>query len=873
MAKAVHRKGQIAVMQHGDVDISDCLFDTGATGASYIHRKFVKAHRELLAPFKIKRRNSVYLADRTTRIDLEEAYVLTVSFADANGVLHTGSELFYVLPDMGHDMIVGLPAIVTSYSELHKQMIDSAVDEWTRKVASQQPQGASQQPGELANMAPDILNPANEQSDMAPGETRFPWKIAMDEEAPEDADTPLPSSFADVLDFMETPHDEAVQEFLAELESRIHPDFLKETRVLELLQTKGLGVFVPASWDGIQGFEPIELEFKPGMPDRMKPPARRINPKLYAHAKLEYDRLLKYLYRLSDSPIASCLVIAPKATAPFIRFCGDYVAINLYIVIGNHPIPSPRLELEKIALYRYIIELDAANAFHQLKIGPITSARLSVQTPWGQVEPMFLPEGVGPASFLLQEIMTKIFKGFEDWTIVIFDNILVLAHDYQDAYKKLEMVLDRCIQHNLILKLKKSKFGFQESDFFGYVCRNHSYELSQERKDSIAAFPFPTSLKKMQSFLGTANFFTPFVPHFSTFAAPLYEMAHKEFDWDPATWTKDYMGSFEGFKKALQDAVAICYPDYDREWILRTDASMFGVGGALLQVYEPEDGSPRVYQPIGFFSQKFSPQATRWSTIEQEAFGIYASVQHFSYYLRCKPFIVETDHNNLIFMEKSVVPKIVRWRVLLQAFVFLVRHISGKLNSVADWLSRWEDRLPDAPDSTLAALQLSDAPPASTPEEALAQVHGGRMGHHGARRTWLDLCKHFPGHQIPYQFVAEYVATCPICQKLRLDMVDGLAPVVRHLKPAHSRSTIGIDTLTVTPPDEEGYCYLIVIVNHFTKFAYLYPSKNKEALSVAHAVFGYVCHFGLVDIIMTDPGTEFKNELLATLTKWLGVRC
>ena len=109
------------------------------------------------------------------------------------------------------------------------------------------------------------------------------------------------------------------------------------------------------------------------------------------------------------------------------------------------------------------------------------------------------------------------------------------------------------------------------------------------------------------------------------------------------------------------------------------------------------------------------------------------------------------------------------------------------------------------------------------------------MGLNGARRTWLNLCKYFPGHSIPYHFVAEFVATCAVCQKLRLDMVDGLDPVVRHLKPPHSRSAIGIDTLTLTPPDDEGYCYLIVVVNHFTKFAFLHPSKNKDALSVAHA--------------------------------------
>ena len=62
--------------------------------------------------------------------------------------------------------------------------------------------------------------------------------------------------------------------------------------------------------------------------------------KLYDNAKKEFQRLMIYMYEPSDSPIASCLVIAPKATAPFIRFCGDYVEINKYIVIGQYPIPN-----------------------------------------------------------------------------------------------------------------------------------------------------------------------------------------------------------------------------------------------------------------------------------------------------------------------------------------------------------------------------------------------------------------------------------------------------------------------------------------------------------------------------------------------------
>ena len=64
----------------------------------------------------------------------------------------------------------------------------------------------------------------------------------------------------------------------------------------------------------------------------MKPNARPIYPKLFEHFKKEFDRLLSSMYVRCDGPVASPLVIAPKATAPFIRFCGDYQAVNKFIL-------------------------------------------------------------------------------------------------------------------------------------------------------------------------------------------------------------------------------------------------------------------------------------------------------------------------------------------------------------------------------------------------------------------------------------------------------------------------------------------------------------------------------------------------------------
>ena len=109
------------------------------------------------------------------------------------------------------------------------------------------------------------------------------------------------------------------------------------------------------------------------------------------------------------------------------------------------------------------------NSFHQIPIDQDSSDLLSVSTPWGLYRPKFLPEGVGPASGILQAIVRKVFAEFEEWIIVIFDNFLILASDYHDAVAKLQLLLQQCHKHRLVLK--KSWIGTNVVTFFGYEVR------------------------------------------------------------------------------------------------------------------------------------------------------------------------------------------------------------------------------------------------------------------------------------------------------------------------------------------------------------------------------------------------------------------
>ena len=305
------------------------------------------------------------------------------------------------------------------------------------------------------------------------------------------------------------------------------------------------------------------------------------------------------------------------------------------------------------------------------------------------------------------------------------------------------------------------------------------------------------------------------------------------------------------------------------------------MGAVLLQIRTLLDGT-NVLEPIMCASAKFSGPATRWTTIEQECFAIYFAILTFAYFLYGNVFTIETDHNNLRWMEQSKVPKIMRWCAYLQSFQFLVRHIPGKQNVVADFLSRFmflfrpldldyaegEDEVEQLGSHVLAVIAEEQEEEVDGVTKIFRACHNSRVGHFGGRRTFNIANKHFPGHGIPIRVFMELVAACVICQKYRLGMLDNLKPVVRHLKPPHHRSVIGCDTLEISPRDKFGNLYVDIIVNHSTKLVKLYAKPEKSAVSTATSLFLFMCAYGLFDVIMTDPGSDFKSEVVGHLVRW-----
>ena len=603
----------------------------------------------------------------------------------------------------------------------------------------------------------------------------------------------------------------------------------------------GRKVFVPQNWDCIK-VDPIHLEVDDELPKHHYARGRPPPKKLEAAARSELQRLLKYMYVKSKSPWVSDNVWAAKATAPFIRSCGDYRWINNHIRTQHAYIPNVQEELAKLRHFQYFCDFDLTNAFHQFKLDDATSELLSIMTIEGPIRPKFMPEGISPASSILQNHVREIFKDFKDDSLIMFDNLTIGAHSLEELFEKQKTFFATCIKYNIFLKFSKSYFGVTSIKFFGYIADGHGYRFEQSRIQALMDLPFPTTgsdadkRKQMQSILGTANFLSSCYVHSSLkttkdtknnplwadLIGPLADTTHKDFPWsNESKWLRDYRNDLKRLKEHLHKVTTLHYPDYQLPWILRTDASTQGVGAILFQIRKNEEGV-EIPEPIATVAHKFSTTAQKWETIKQEGFAIFYAVKKLTPYLSGKDFLIETDHRNLVYMERSEVAILIRWRLFLQQFRFRIRHIKGVDNVVADTFSRL---FPDADEHErteevmLAHTQediteFEEAEPnlhrkketktvnygytARIPEydELINRVHGHDCLHFGQRYTWRKLAMLFPGHFVPQQYVNYYVQQCEVCQKLREhNKLDTYKPRERILKVDDPRKRIAIDAI------------------------------------------------------------------------------
>ena len=138
----------------------------------------------------------------------------------------------------------------------------------------------------------------------------------------------------------------------------------------------------------------------------------------------------------------------------------------------------------------------------------------------------------------------------------------------------------------------------------------------------------------------------------------------------------------------------------------------------------------------------------------------------------------------------------------------------------------------------------------------------------GRMRTLSLLRERFfwPGMQTE---AMQHVMKCTRC--LRRKTPSHVAP----LQPIHVTQPLELvhmDYLSLEP-SKGNIENVLVITDHFTRYALAYPSKTQTAQATARILWdNFICHYGFPEKFISDQGRNFESDLIKELCKIAGVK-
>ena len=143
------------------------------------------------------------------------------------------------------------------------------------------------------------------------------------------------------------------------------------------------------------------------------------------------------------------------------------------------------------------------------------------------------------------------------------------------------------------------------------------------------------------------------------------------------------------------------------------------------------------------------------------------------------------------------------------------------------------------------------------------------MGHLGADRV-LDLARerfYWPHMQ---RDIEHFIGRVCRCLKQKHPSIQSRAPLQPIVTTAPFE-LIGVDFLHLEK-SSGGYEYILVMVDHFTRYAQAYATHNKSARTVTEKLYNdFILRFGVPAKIHHDQGGEFENHLFQRLEQLCGI--
>lgn len=648
------------------------------------------------------------------------------------------------------------------------------------------------------------------------------------------------------------------------------------------------------------------------------------------------ENLLKGFIRPSKSPAAAPILFVKKKDGT-LRLCVDYRALNAITIKNRYPLPLIPEALDRLREAKIFTKLDLRGAYNLVRVKEGDEWKTAFRTRYGHFECLVMPFGLTNAPAAFQHFMNDVLREFLDITVLVYlDDILVFSADQEQHTRHVQEVLEKLIRNKLYVKAEKCEFSKTKIEFLGFVISPDGVSMADDKVSAITAWPQPTKVRDLQSFLGFANFYRRFIPGYSRIAAPLTALLRKEatFDFGPAAQV-----AFQALKAAFTGADVLRHFDPDLESVLETDASDFAISAVLSQYHD------RTLRPVAFMSRKLDKHERNYEIHDKELLAVVSAIKVWRHYLEGArhPFVILTDHQALQYFQssKTLTRRQARWSEIVNHHRYSIRYRPGSLSSKPDALSRRPDlaeggKAWDAEPKTLLrptawlsatmtsdtsdilatirqlltfderaqeiirALQDSSEDRLTTFDGAyeldedgdlrhqnalyvpdsddlktriLQQAHDAiELGHPGQAKTYEVVQRDYFWPSMR-SWINSYVKTCDLCQRTKSTKHHKYGLLQPLPIPQGPWLSLSMDEIQDLPLSN-GYDRILVFVDRLTKMAHFIPAQGTDsARDLAGHFLQHVFRLhGLPADIVSDRGSKFTSKWWKEFLRMLDVK-
>jgi site-specific DNA-cytosine methylase len=444
---------------------------------------------------------------------------------------------------------------------------------------------------------------------------------------------------------------------------------------------------------------------------------------------------------------------APDGTWSDKRFCINFIPINKHTELDRYGSHRAEDLFQKVVNAKYMTALDLRSGFHQI---PIKEEDISKAAFWwvsNKNQPPKLlayqrmPFGLKNAPAKFQRVMDTELRlaGCSEFAFAYIDDLLIASNTWEEHVVHVDRVLQMLTDCNLRIHPDKSVFGTNIVEYLGHnVIGEYGITMNDAKVEAIKVLPDPTNVSELRSILGFLSYYRHFIPGFSSLAAPMTKLLHKDQPWD---WGSEQQAAYRHLKQLMTQPGRVLRPiDKNRPLILHTDWSNHGIGAVLGQV--DDDGLEYL---CACASRSLNKHEKNYPSYKGELLALAWAVRSFRTHVHGTKFKLVTDHQPLTWLMKAqdLTGQYSRWQMLVQEYDFEICHRAGDKHQNADVLSRFPRATTE--DFTGARMDVVDADRVM----ALSQQAG--------YSPWL--CPHCPdhGHACPGKArePRNQVITCP----------------------------------------------------------------------------------------------------------------